>query len=105
MCDLRAKHRHGLYLRLREPGELRRVLAAWRSTVLVGIAGVLGSAGWFTAFSLQNAAFVRALGQVEIVFTLLASVLVFHERLHRRELIGIVLVVASLVVIVLAGAR
>ena len=95
----------GIYLRLREPGELRRVIAAWRSTVLVGIAGVLGSAGWFTAFSMQNAAFVRALGQVEIVFTLLASVLVFHERLHRREAIGIALVVGSLVVVVLAGTR
>jgi drug/metabolite transporter (DMT)-like permease len=95
----------GLYLRLREPGELRRVLGAWRRTVLVGIAGVLGSAGWFTAFSLQNVAYVRALGQVEIVFTLLVSVLVFHERLHRREGFGIALVVGSLVVIVLAGTR
>ncbi|MBN2740345.1 MAG: EamA family transporter [Rhodobacteraceae bacterium] len=95
----------GMYLRLREPGELRRVLSAWRSTIWVGIAGVMGSAGWFTAFSLQNAAFVRALGQVEIVFTLLASVLVFHERLHRREAVGIALVVGSLVVIVLAGTR
>lgn len=93
----------GLYLRLREPGQLRRVFAAWRRTVLVGITGVLGSAGWFTAFSLQNAAFVRAFGQVEIVFTLLASALVFHEKLHRREGIGIALVVLSLIVIVLAG--
>jgi drug/metabolite transporter (DMT)-like permease len=30
---------------------------------------------------------------------------VFHERLHRREAIGIALVVTSLVVIVLAGTR
>ncbi|SFM86243.1 Uncharacterized membrane protein [Thioclava dalianensis] len=95
----------GLYLRLREAGELSRVLRAWRRTILVGITGVLGSAGWFTAFSLQNAAFVRALGQVEIVFTLLASVLVFRETLHRREGLGIALVVASLIVIVLAGSR
>ncbi|WP_246831728.1 DMT family transporter [Thioclava sp. DLFJ5-1] len=93
----------GLYLRLREPGELTHVFGAWRRTVLVGITGVLGSAGWFTAFSLQNAAFVRALGQVEIVFTLLASALFFHERLHKREGAGIALVVVSLIVIVLAG--
>jgi EamA-like transporter family. len=93
----------GLYLRLREPGELTRVFGAWRRTVLVGITGVMGSAGWFTAFSLQNAAFVRALGQVEIVFTLLVSALVFREKLHKREGIGIALVVVSLIVIVLAG--
>ncbi|WP_415184032.1 EamA/RhaT family transporter [Phaeovulum sp.] len=94
-----------LYLRLREPGELRRVLAAWRRTIWVGITGVAGSAGWFTAFALQNAAYVRALGQVEIVFTLLVSALVFHERLSRREGVGIALVVVSLLLIILGGAR
>ncbi len=91
-----------LWLAWREPGEITRVWAAWRRTVLVGLTGSLGSLGWFTAFSLQNAAYVRALGQVEIVFTLLASALVFRERLAGCEAIGIALVVASLVVLVLA---
>lgn len=93
-----------LWLRLREPGEIGRVLARWRRTVLVGVTGVFGSLGWFAAFSLENAAHVRVLGQVEIVFTLLASALVFRERLHLREALGISLVVASVVVIVL-GVR
>ncbi len=90
-----------IYLRLRERGELGRVLGAWRKTVWVGVTGVLGSAGWFAAFALQNAALVRAVGQVEIVFTLMVSALVFKERLSGRELLGIALVVASLVMIVL----
>ncbi len=94
-----------LYLRLREPGELGRVLAAWRRTIWVGVTGVAGSAAWFTAFALQNAAYVRALGQVEIVFTLVVSALVFHERLSRREAVGIALVVTSLLLIILGGAR
>ncbi|MCT2540038.1 DMT family transporter [Sedimentimonas flavescens] len=91
-----------LYLRLAEPGELGRVIRAWRRTIWVGVTGVAGSAGWFTAFALMNAAYVRALGQVEIVFTLIVSVLVFHERLSPREGAGIALVVASLIAIVLA---
>lgn len=91
-----------LYLRLVEPGELGRVIRAWRRTIWVGVTGVAGSAGWFTAFALMNAAYVRALGQVEIVFTLLVSVLVFRERLSAREGAGIALVVASLIAIVLA---
>ena len=90
-----------IYLRLRERGELGRVLGAWRKTIWVGVTGVLGSAGWFAAFALQNAALVRAVGQVEIVFTLMVSALVFKERLSGRELLGIALVVASLVMIVL----
>lgn len=92
-----------LYLRVFEPGELSRVVAAWRRTIWVGVTGVGGSAGWFAAFALQNAAYVRAFGQIEMVFTLLASVWFFGERLHRREGAGIALVVASLVALVLAG--
>lgn len=93
-----------LFLRLREPGELGRVGRAWRRTLWVGVTGVVGSAGWFTAFALQNAAYVRALGQVEIVFTLAVSALVFHEKLRLREAVGIGLVVFSLVGIVLGAA-
>lgn len=91
-----------LWLRLREPGELARVAHAWRRTALVGVTGMLGSLGWFTGFALQNAAYVRAVGQVEIVFTLLISVLVFGERLLAREALGIALVIVSLLIIVLA---
>ena len=90
------------WLRLVEPGELSRVARAWRRTLPVGVTGMLGSLGWFTALSLQNAAYVRAVGQVEVVFTILASWLVFRERLTGRELAGIALVVASLLLIVLS---
>ncbi len=54
------------WLAWREPGEVLRVARAWRSTLLVGIAGLLGSLGWFVAFSLMNAAYVRSLGQIEL---------------------------------------
>ncbi|WP_343115973.1 DMT family transporter [Ostreiculturibacter nitratireducens] len=91
-----------VWLKLRQPGEAGRVVRTWRKTALVGLTGMLGSLGWFTAFSLQNAALVRAVGQVEIVFTLVASALVFRERLHLREAAGIALVVTSLLMIVLA---
>lgn len=91
-----------VWLRLFEPGELSRVRRAWRQTLPVGVTGMLGSLGWFTAFALQNAAYVRAVGQVEVVFTILASWLVFRERLTARELFGIALVVASLLMLVLS---
>jgi drug/metabolite transporter (DMT)-like permease len=91
----------GLWLVWREPGEVGRVARRWRRTLPVGVTGVLGSMGWFAAFALQNAAYVRALGQVEIVFTMLASALFFRERLALREGAGIALVVVSVVLIVL----
>ncbi len=92
-----------VWLILREPGEVRRVLNGWHRTAPVGLAGMLGSLGWFAAFSLQSAAFVRAVGQVEMVFTLAASVLIFGERLKLREMAGIGLVIVSLIGLVLVA--
>lgn len=90
-----------LWLRLREQGELTRVLQSWRATAPVGVTGVLGSLGWFTAFSLHNAAYVRSVGQVELIFSVLVSVLVFRERPRALELAGIALLAVSIVGIVL----
>lgn len=90
-----------LWLSWREKGQVRAVLRSWRVTALVGLTGVLGSFGWFMAFTLQNAAYVKALGQIELVFTFLASWLVFKEKSSSREITGIVLVVASILVLVL----
>ncbi|MCA8899797.1 MAG: DMT family transporter [Hyphomonas sp.] len=89
------------WLALREPGEMRRVLAAWRVAAGVGVSGMLGSLAWFTAFTLENAAHVRSLGQVEVIFTLIASILFFREQVTWREGIGVLLVAAGVVVLVL----
>jgi drug/metabolite transporter (DMT)-like permease len=90
-----------IWLRLREPGEITRVLRSWRVTMLVGITGVLGSLGWFMAFTLQNAAYVKALGQIELVFTFAASYLIFKERSTMRELVGVGLIVVSILLLIL----
>lgn len=90
-----------LWLGWREPGEVRRVLASWRATALVGLTGVLGSLGWFTAFALQNAAYVRSLGQVELIYSILVSALIFRERPRRIEILGMGLLALSIVAIVL----
>lgn len=92
-----------LWLRWREPGALSQVAAAWRVTALVGITGMLGSLGWFTAFTLQNAALVRAVGQVELVFSILVSAAILAEAPTRRELLGIALLSASVVGVILSG--
>ncbi len=89
-----------LWLRWREVGEVTRVLGAWRATLPVGVTGVLGSLGWFTAFALQNAAYVRSVGQVELIFSILVSMLVFGEKPKAREVAGMALLIVSIVLIV-----
>ncbi len=91
----------GAYLALKEPRTLTDVVVHWRWSLAVGVAGVLASIGWFTAFTLENAAHVRALGQIELIFTFLASVYFFRERTNGRELAGIVLVAAGIILLIL----
>ena len=86
----------GSYLVLREPGELGRVLRSWRSSIWVGLLGGLASACWFSAMTLVNASLVRALGQVELLFTFAASIWVFREQVRRREIIGAALVILGI---------
>jgi drug/metabolite transporter (DMT)-like permease len=90
----------GFYLSVREPGELLRVVRHWRVAIWVGAIGMVASAGWFTAMTLKNAAVVRAVGQVELLFTIATSVWFFKERLRRREMVGISLVVVGILLLI-----
>jgi len=51
---------------------------------------------------MQNAAYVRALGQIELLFTFIATVLFFRERISRTEIMGIALVLAGIVILILS---
>jgi len=87
------------YLMMRERGELSRVLRAPRVAVPIGLSGAIASAAWFTAMSLENVSYVRALGQAELVFTLLSSHHLFGERSNKRELLGVLLTVTGILLV------
>jgi drug/metabolite transporter (DMT)-like permease len=89
----------GIYILWREPGQMKAVLVNWKWAGAVGVAGVLGSIAWFTAFTLENAALVRAVGQIELVFTFIASAMFFHEKSTKLEIAGILLVIAGILLI------
>ena len=93
----------GAYLLIREPGQMTAVIRNWRVASAVGVAGFLASAAWFTAFTLENAAYVRAVGQIELVFTFIASVFFFKEKTGRLEILGIALIVTAILILVLLG--
>ena len=90
-----------IWLILRDPNEIIRVLQTWRTGVWVGITSMAGSYLWFVAFTLQNAAYVKALGQVELIFSILASFIFFKERISKNEFIGMALISASVLGLIL----
>ena len=90
-----------VWLRWREPGEITRVWGARRVAIWIGLTSMGGSLCWFIAFALQNAAYVKALGQVELILSVLASTLFFRERISARELAGMAVLVGSILMLVL----
>ena len=49
--------------------------------------------------TMQNAAYVRTVGQIELVFTFLVSYFVFRERSSASEVVGILLIVAGIILL------
>lgn len=90
-----------LFLRWKEPGQISRLFKAWRLSSMAGITGGLASLGWFAAMTLQKAVFVKAVGQIEIVFSFAASLLFFKETIRLRETVGIVLISAGILLLIL----
>lgn len=85
----------------REAGEIVRIGRAWRTSLFVGLVGSTASFGWFVAMTLQQAAIVKAVAQVEMVFTLASSVYFFKEHVNRVELAGCALIVGGILVLLL----
>ena len=91
----------GLWLAWREPAELKKSFTTWRSSMWVGALSGCGSACWFTGFAIAPVAMVRAVGQVEMVFTLLFSRFYLKEVLKRTDVAGLMLVVFGVVLVIL----
>lgn len=90
-----------LFMNRRVPGELSRVIADWRVAAPVGVAGMLASFLWFAAFAMVSAAQVKAVGQIELVFSYLTARIIFGEHPSLRETLGILLVSAGIILLVL----
>lgn len=90
----------GLWLLVREPGEITRVARAWKRAGWIGLTSLGGSYCWFSAFTLENAGYAFAVGQLEVIFSLAASVYFFHETVTRREVVGIALIFLSVVALI-----
>ena len=62
---------------------------------------MLASLGWFAAFTLVSAAQVKAVGQIELLFSWLTARFAFGERPSARETVAMALVASGIVLVIL----
>lgn len=79
-------------------------LRVWRQSLLAGFMGALASQFWFIGFALTAAANVRTLALLEVVLAQIVSRRLFSEQISRREVVGIVAVVAGVALLLVTGA-
>src|SRR5882672_1106 len=89
-----------VYLLLRAPDVLRKILGLWRPSMLAGFMGAFASQFWFLAFALTAAANVRTLALVEVLFAQGVAYYSFKQPLSARELFGIALIVIGVALLV-----
>ncbi len=93
----------GGFVLMREREQLPKVIRTWRVSGQVGLLAALGSACWFTGFATAPVALVRAVGQVEVIFTLLFGRFYLKEPLKRSEGAGLGLVALGVILALIGG--
>jgi drug/metabolite transporter (DMT)-like permease len=90
------------YVLLKEVQQMKILWQHLPLAIFVGATSCFGSVGWYTAMTFQNAALVRSLGQVELIFAAFITYAVFKEKISPRELLGIGAITASVLILLLA---
>ena len=80
-----------IYLLIFEKSEFKKLYNNKFECGLAGLSGFLATLSWFYAFTLIQSSFVRAVGQIEILFSFFSSKYLFKEKLSKIELFGILI--------------
>tara|TARA_B100001559_G_scaffold111615_1_gene93667 strand:+ start:108 stop:1013 length:906 start_codon:yes stop_codon:yes gene_type:complete len=90
----------GLWIMYKNRTMFNGILIYWKRSLLIGITSAIGSIAWFTAFALTQAAYVKTVGQVELLFSILVTQRIFKEGISRTEIFSILLILFSIVLLI-----
>ena len=88
-----------IYLILFEKNEFIKLYNDKYDCMLIGVGGFFASLSWFYAFTLIQASFVRAVGQIELLFSYFSSRYFFKEKVRVTEIIGIIIFVFGVTIL------
>ncbi len=89
------------YLLIFEKSEFKKFYQNKVEICFTGLAGFLATLSWFFAFTLIQASFVRAVGQIEILFSYVSSKYLFKEKITFIEIMGIIIFISGATLLLL----
>lgn len=91
-----------LYFLITDRTQIRHTATAWRVALPVGVLSLAGSTAWAWALTLENAAKVRTLGQIEIVIAF-AIAWRLGERHTRNDYLASATVLVGVLLVTILG--
>ena len=89
----------GIYIGYREPETFSQLKRQRWMTIATSLTSCLGSIGWFSAMALQHVAYVKTLGQTEVLLTIIISALWLKNPVSKAELYGLLLIAIAAVMV------
>ncbi|MDN4501997.1 EamA family transporter [Alteromonadaceae bacterium BrNp21-10] len=71
-------------------------------TLATSLTSCLGSICWFSAMALHHVAYVKTLGQIEVLFTILIAYFWLKNPVKKHEIIGLLLIAAAALLVMWA---
>jgi drug/metabolite transporter (DMT)-like permease len=66
-----------------------------KMTLMTSVISCFGTICWFSAMSLQHVAYVKTLGQVEVLLTILLATFWLKNKVCKHEIIGLLLIIVA----------
>ena len=90
-----------IYLIIFEKSQFKKLYENKYECFIAGFAGFLATLSWFYAFTLIQSSFVRAVGQIELLFSYVSSKYMFKEKVKITEILGIIIFVVGVLILLL----
>lgn len=90
----------GSWIIYKDLSTFKKIKLFWKTSALVGLTSAIGSIGWFTGFALTQVAYVKTVGQIELLFSILVTQKIFKEGINKIELTAILAVTSSILLLI-----
>jgi drug/metabolite transporter (DMT)-like permease len=88
-----------IHITVKEKHTFSKLKLHFPTTFAISVTSCIGSIGWFSAMSLQYVAYVKTLGQIEVLFTILLAIFWLKQKPSKNELLGLILIAFAAILV------
>ena len=91
-----------LYISVKNRSTFMHLKKHVRMTLATSLTSCLGSICWFSAMALHHVAYVKTLGQIEVLFTMLIAFFWLKNPVKKHEIVGLLLIAFAAILVMWA---